>query len=70
MNKLYCISYVSHSEATLTELSYSHSIDKLCKSVPNAWWSVVNDSNSKTLKRTSKEGEYPFYMIHEVNFII
>ena len=70
MNKLYCISYVSHAEDTLTELSYSHNIDKLCKRVPNKNWIVIDDPNSKTLRRTSEEGEYPFYMIHEVNFII
>ena len=70
MNKLYCLSYMSNEEENRTELSYSHSIDKLCESVPNTWWNIIDDPNDKTLKRTSKEGEYPFYMIREVNFII
>ena len=70
MNKLYCLSYMSNEEENRTELSYSHSIDKLCKSVPNTRWNIIDDPNSKTLKRTSEKGEYPFYMIHEVNFII
>jgi len=70
-NKLYKLSYYMEGGKWESELSFSHSIDKLQRSVVvNGAWTVVNDPNSPSLKRESKsEGPITYY-IREVNFIV
>lgn len=69
MDKLYKLSYCLEGSVSF-ELSFSHSPDKLMKTVPNDTWIVKNDPNDKTLKYASDEEKFPMYFIREVPLVI
>lgn len=71
MEKLYKLScWLGDKSEEARSLSYSHSIDKLCNTVPNDSWTVMNDPNDKTLVRESPDDQLPKYFIREVPFVI
>jgi len=69
---LYTISVVKHKNSISQPLSSSLCIDKLISSVciPGISWTITSQLSNTTIVRETNPDIFPYYMIHEVNFIL